>query len=186
MKFIIVFYIILTATVFAHEGPAYPILVDHKIIGLTSNNLELESRLSLWADPDTGMGTFSFYLEANNFSSFLRKKDQLDINILTYPANDITHILKGIASLDQKNSGAERLVYVAKIPFDLSTKWDFEISLSQNGRLLSNIKIPVDVTPPGPNRLEFIIAFLPFLLVGLVWIKVVIYKRKKSSAHFSN
>ena len=31
------------------------------------------------------------------------------------------------------------------------------------------IEVDVDVTPPGPNRVEFLIYLLPFIGVGFLW-----------------
>ncbi|MDD4975923.1 MAG: hypothetical protein PHY93_16320 [Bacteriovorax sp.] len=150
--------------VFAHEGPAYPISVDRPING---------AKLSIWADPDTGKGTFMLFLEGEKTSNFT-------INMVAFPVDDPIHILKTTAQLS--NEGEKRSTYSAALPFDRSIIWNIEFSLKQNGNTVSTFMLPLNVTPPGPNKLEFAVYFLPFLLLGFVWVRVVIAKRKRSAS----
>ncbi len=155
--------IFLSMSIWAHEGPAFPILVDRKIANF---------KLSIWADPDTGQGTFSLYLEGE-------KNPNLSIDLAASPVDDSGHTLKAAGQLvdeDQKRS-----TYKAILPFDRSLNWNVEFKLKENGTLISSFSLPLEVTPPGPNKLEFAVYLLPFLLVGFIWIRVVI--AKKSQQH---
>ena len=153
--------LIISFCTFGHEGPAYPILVDKKIA---------TNKLSIWADPDTDKGSFSFFVEG-------AKNETYTIGLRSWPVNDKNHILVTSAYLESE--GSERSTYSAILPFDQSIMWNVEFTVLQNGNKVTSFNLPLDVTPPGPSKLEFAIYFLPFLLVGFVWIKVMIAKRKK-------
>lgn len=146
----------------AHEGPAFPILVD-KQIGST--------KVSIWTDPDTDKGTFDVFIEGEPSKNY-------QITLKASPANDPAHILTTKA-LDLKKSDS-RLDFRAVLPFDRELVWNVEFILKQNDGAENTITLPVEVTPPGPSRLEFALYFLPFLLVGFLWIKVMQAKRKIS------
>jgi hypothetical protein len=150
-------------SVFAHEGPAYPILVDRPING---------TKLSIWADPDTGKGSFTLFLEGENTSNFT-------IELTASPVDDPHHILKALGQL-LPDGESNRSTYSTTLPFERSIMWNVEFVLKQNGHSDTSFTLPVDVTPPGPNKLEFAVYFLPFLLLGFVWVKVVIAKKKRS------
>jgi hypothetical protein len=136
-------------SVFAHEGPAYPILVDRPI-----------------------KGSFTLFLEGENTSNFT-------IELTASPVDDPHHILKALGQL-LPDGESNRSTYSTTLPFERSIMWNVEFVLKQNGHSDTSFTLPVDVTPPGPNKLEFAVYFLPFLLLGFVWVKVVIAKKKRS------
>ena len=164
-KMFILFSLLVISEVFAHEGPPYPILVDQKF---------LTYKLSVWADPDTENGTFLFYPEGENL-----KSDNYIYEVKATPQMGSKEILKGtsLQSVDEKG----KFTYTATIPFSSEGMWNVEIKVKnkQNGDILLNQTIAVSVTPPGPNPMETLIYMIPFVLLGLIWIKVVIHKRKK-------
>lgn len=158
MKFLI-FFLFLSST-FAHEGPPYPILVN-KDIG--------KDTLSIWADPDVGEGTFQFFLEAGN--DFEISTISIDVQAV---APDGTY--------DQKIYKAEHVTndtLLLKIPFSVEGEWTLHI-LPNNGEWPNEeVILKVDVTPPGPSKLEFAVYLIPFILVGLIWIKIIWHKYLK-------
>ncbi|MFA6235863.1 MAG: hypothetical protein WC635_00940 [Bacteriovorax sp.] len=146
----------------AHDGPAYPILVD-KTFGT--------NKLSVWADPDVGLGSFWLYLEGENGQDFT-------LLIKASPVDQPAHLLTSFAKISKNEPG--KSVFIATLPFDREIMWNVEISLKQNNLEVASFKLPLEVTPPGPNKLEVAVYFIPFLLLGFLWIKVVVAKRKKS------
>ncbi len=165
--FLFLISLLVISEVFAHEGPPYPILVDQKF---------LTYKLSVWADPDTEKGTFLFYPEGEN----LNPNDYLyEIKATPKEANP-TEILSGISLRSVDGSG--KFTFTATIPFTREMTWNVQILVKnkQNGDIVLDQVVPVEVTPPGPNRVETLIYLIPFLLVGGIWIKVVIHKRKKT------
>lgn len=151
----------------AHEGPPFPILVDQKF---------LDHKLSVWADPDTGNGLFLFYPEGEK----LNPNDYLYEVITSTKNGEQKELLAGISmrSVDEKG----KFTFTVSVPFTREAIWNIQILVKnkQNGDIVLDQTIPVEVTPPGPNRLESLIYLIPFLLLGGIWIKVVIHKRKKT------
>jgi hypothetical protein len=153
-------YFFLSHQIFAHEGPAYPILVDKKIS---------TGKVSIWADPDTGKGTFDIFIEGK--TPLIKS-----VHLRSVPENDNAHVMETDAQLI--STEGERQNFRAVLPFDRELVWKVEFVLKQNDGTENSTNLPVEVTPPGPNRLEFALYFLPFLLLGLIWIKVMFAKRK--------
>lgn len=165
--FLILSFSFFASTLFAHEGPPFPILVDHKFG---------EYKLSVWADPDTENGTFTFYPEGENL-----KKDDLYFEIKAHPQGRPEPILKSTALIPTEDKG--RYSYTATLPFPTNETWDIIVVVKnkQNGDTLTSTTVPVEVTPPGPNKTEFVVYTLPFLLVAFIWVKVMIHKRRKKT-----
>lgn len=167
-KIILLLTCFLSTTVLAHEGPPFPIVVDH-IFG--------ELKVSVWADPDTENGTFTFYPEGPNL-----KKDDLYFEIKANPKDQTGPILKSTALQAIEDKG--RYSYTATLPFPTNGVWDVIIVVKnkQNGSVLTSTSVPVEVTPPGPNKSEFVLYMLPFLVVAAIWVRIVLYKRRKKKA----
>lgn len=165
MKYIFtILCILFSHRIIAHEGPAYPLLVDQ---------LLKDSKVSIWADPDTGNGTFTFYLEGADSADF-------SIEIVAWPKGTASPHLNTEAHKAEAQVG--KTTYSAQVPFNESMMWNVEFVFKQKGIIVNKIALEVEVTPPGPNKWEFALYFLPFLLVGFLWVKVVLAKRKISAA----
>ncbi|MBC7711689.1 MAG: hypothetical protein H7177_00015 [Rhizobacter sp.] len=166
-KYFFLFSMLVISEVFAHEGPPFPILVDQKF---------LTNKISVWTDPDTEKGTFLFYPEGENL-----KGDDFIYQIKATPTTGPKEILSALAMKGEQQNG--RFTYTATIPFPRAMVWNVEILVKnkQNGDVLLDQTLPVEVTPPGPNRTEILVYLIPFLIIGGIWIKVVIHKRKKTT-----
>lgn len=151
----------------AHEGPPFPIVVDHAFG---------DFKISVWADPDTGSGTFLFYPEGS-----VPSQESLLFELKATPKDQKEPILKSTALTAQMENGKKS--YTATLPFPTEGVWDVTIQVKnkQNGDILTSTTVPVEVTPPGPSQTEFAIYLVPFLLIGAIWIRVILYKRKKTS-----
>lgn len=139
--------------VFAHEGPPYPIAT-----GVKSEF----GPLSIWTDPDVGEGTFTFVF------------DQLDKmpseNEITLNARSAT---QEILSIKVTPSGSHQ--FASKVPFSHEGVWNVEFKIGQGAPLI----LPVEVTPPGPAKWQIWIFLFPFVLVGLLWGKVLWVRRNR-------
>lgn len=166
-KIILLTAFLLSSFSFAHEGPPFPILVDHAFGN---------SKISVWADPDTGSGTFLFYPEGTEHS-----QESLIYEVKATPKDQTEPILKSAALNAQTENG--KTSYTATLPFPTEGWWDVTIHVKnkQNGDILTSAMIPVEVTPPGPSKTEFAVYLVPFVLIGAIWIRVILYKRKKTS-----
>lgn len=158
-----IFSLLFTSGVLAHEGPAYPILVDRLVGSL---------KVSVWADPDTGSGTFDIYVEGN---PALSHTGALSVTVSAKAADHQGPQLTGEAELIKSEPG--RLSYRTVLAFDRDVMWNVEFLFKQNNRTEQSISLPVEVTPPGPNRWEFALFFLPFLIVGFIWVRVLLARR---------
>ncbi|MBC7430152.1 MAG: hypothetical protein H7336_16180 [Bacteriovorax sp.] len=159
--------LLVISEVLAHEGPPYPILVDKKF----SNY-----KISVWTDPDTDKGTFLFYPEGENL-----KSDDFIYQIKATPQSGAPEILSALAMKGEQQNGY--FTYTATIPFPKAMLWNVRILIKnkQNNEVLLDQTLSVEVTTPGPNRTETLVYLMPFLLVGAIWIKVVMKKRKKTA-----
>lgn len=157
------FYFFIFNCLLAHEGPPYPIVVDHAFN---------QSKLSIWADPDTGEGTFSFYIEGGN------SMEQISIELEASPADNLEKKLYAIAQYNPDNKNY--ISYIAKVPFDREALWNITFKLKRGEEILTTKMIPVEVTPPGPTRWEFAIFLIPFVIIGFIWVRVLLFKRKKT------
>lgn len=164
-KYFLLFIFFYSWATLAHEGPPFPILVDHPFG---------QSKLSVWADPDTGEGTFLIYPED------VPAHVELLFEIKATPKDKNEPRLKSTALMAQ--SGNEKHSYTAILPFPTEGFWNITVQVKnkQNGNILTSVIIPVEVTPPGPSKTEFAVYLVPFLLVGAIWIRVILYKRKKT------
>ncbi|MFL6332250.1 MAG: hypothetical protein ACJ754_02800 [Pyrinomonadaceae bacterium] len=154
-----------SARVFAHEGPPYPIIVD-KSLG--------PCVLSVWSDPDVGTGTFFFILEPAPGGQL---PDDIHIEIGVRPTSGrLPEAVYAAARADQGG----RVQFKALVPFDAEERWRVRVSLrsAQGG---GEATTDVEVTPPGYGRWDLLIYLLPFAAVGALWLRAIIKGRGRPS-----
>ncbi len=156
---LIVFFLFFSSFSLAHEGPAFPVLVDKALKSFT---------VSVWADPDTGNGTYTLYFKPVN--------DVIEsIAVESYPLRDKSHKITGVAEKLAESAG--QLPFRAVVVFDTEETWESEFTVKQKDGTSEKVLVQVDVTPPGPSKWEFALYFLPFLLIGFVWGKAYLLKK---------
>lgn len=147
----------------AHDGPPYPILVD-QVTG--------PFRMSAWADPDVGVGTFFIYLESAGAS---RLPDDCRVTIFVQPANRLIPEVGYRAEPQKVHKGPSR--FFAKVPFDTRENWRVRFQLASaagNG----SAETEVAVTPPGQGPiLDFVLYLFPFAAVGFLFVKAALKRR---------
>ena len=145
----------------AHNGPPFPIM-QKRPTG--------PCFLSIWADPNVGQGTFYVLLDPLPGGQLPRDMEvEVGVRPLTgrlpevrYPAPP--KLLWG------------RTQYIAVANFDREEKWRIRVLLhSSAGK--GEAATEVMVTPKGPQRLEFLLLFCPFLAVGYLWVKAFFRSR---------
>ncbi|HVE87668.1 MAG TPA: hypothetical protein VND93_32645 [Myxococcales bacterium] len=140
----------------AHDGPPYPILVDRQT---------RHGRMSVWADPDLGTGTFWIYLEPAANAPLV---------------NGVTVTVQRPGR--QAQSCAGRLVHQAKD----EQRFQCEVQFDELGTWRAHIQLPgeeveqdVEVTPPGQGPvLDFILYLFPFVAVGALFILAMVRRRR--------
>jgi hypothetical protein len=159
--------LVVTLPAQAHLGPPYPIMQDRKAGPLT---------ISVWANPDTGMGSFFVVIEPPNGGTV---PTDLKVQVAVQPVS---------GRLPEKTYDAwreklrDRVEFKTDVPFDKEEEWRVRILLtsSQGG---GEADTNVQVTPPGLGRWDLLLFALPFLGVGVLWFKAMstkMGKRKRS------
>lgn len=153
-----------SAPVFAHEGPPYPIIVDQSVGPCV---------LSVWSDPDVGTGTFFFILEPAPGG---RVPEDVRVEIGVRPASG--RLPEAVYAAEREDQGG-RVQFKALVPFDAQELWRVRVRLqsSQGG---GEATTDVEVTPPGYGRWDLLIYLLPFAAVGFLWLRAIIKGRGRN------
>jgi len=150
----------------AHEGPPYPILVD-KTIG--------PCLVSVWADPDVGVGTFFIILDPLSDGTI---PEDVAVEIGVRP---VSGRLAEIRYKAERENLRGRTQFKAEIPFDAEERWSARILLkSSHGG--GEATVEVEVTPPGYGRWDLLLYLFPFLAVGFLWLKSFLRGRNRKKA----
>jgi hypothetical protein len=150
----------------AHEGPPYPILVD-KMIG--------PCFVSVWADPDVGVGTFFIILDPPSGGTL---PEDVAVEIGVQP---VSGRLAETRYKAERESLRDRTQFKAEIPFDAQERWLTRVLL-KSSRGHGEATVEVEVTPPGYGRWDLLLYLFPFLAVGFLWLKAFLRGRGRNKA----
>jgi hypothetical protein len=148
----------------AHEGPPYPILVD-KMTG--------PCLISVWADPDVGVGTFYIILDPPQGGTL---PEDVTVEIGVQP---VSGRLAETRYKAVREALSGRTQFKAEVPFDAQERWLTRILLSSS-RGGGEAAVEVDVTPPGYGRWDLVLYFFPFLLIGFLWFNAFLRRRRRN------
>jgi hypothetical protein len=148
----------------AHDGPPYPILVD-KSLG--------PSVASVWADPDVGTGTFFIILEPVRGGAL---PEEIRVEIAVRPADG--HAAEAVHPAARDEGARGRVQYKAEVPFGAEGLWHVRVIL-QSPQGGGEIATDVEVTPPGLGRWDLLAYLLPFVAVGVLWLRAVVGRRRR-------
>ena len=154
-----------SAPVFAHEGPPYPIIVDQTLGPCV---------LSVWSDPDVGTGTFFFILEPPPGG---RLPDDIRIDIGVRPTSG--RLPEAVYAAEREDQGG-RVQFKALVPFDAEERWRVRVHV-QSAQGGGEAETDVEVTPPGYGRWDLLIYLLPFAAVGFLWLRAIVKGRRRNS-----
>ena len=153
--------LVISTRAVAHEGPPYPVLVD-KTLG--------PCVVSVWADPDVGTGTFFIVLEPTPGGKL---PEDIRVEVGVRPVSGrLPEAFYAAAREDLRGS----VQYKALVPFDAQELWRVRVRLqsSQGG---GEVATDVEATPPGYGRWDLLLYLLPFVAVGLLWLRAIIKGR---------
>lgn len=142
----------------AHEGPPFAIAVD-RMAG--------PYKVSIWADPDVGTGTFWVTLEES-------APADLAVDLYVQPADGRIPEARYSGKRENRPGAVQ---YLVQTQFDTEELWTTRFVLraaSGTGEL----RTQVSVTPPGFGRWDLLLYAAPFLAVGFLWIKAMLRKRR--------
>jgi hypothetical protein len=155
-----------TSIVHAHEGPPFPILVDQKAGPYVA---------SVWTDPDVGKGTFFVVLEPVEGQS-LPVKTRVRIGLQPVSKRLAEAVYE--AKPQKVQNGAR---YFAEAPLDKAEMWRVRVLLeSPEGG--GEMTAQVEATPDGTlGPWASLIYLLPFVGIGLLWLKAAMRRRAPAS-----
>jgi|SRR5262245_1153433 len=159
----LVFSVVLfTTPVSAHEGPPFPIVQD-KPVG--------PAVISIWTDPDVGNATF--FVLVNPPAGGVLPND-LKVRLGVQPKSG--RLAEANYEMQRENLSGQ--VQYKAVPYlDQQELWRVRVTLvsaAGGGELISE----VEATPPGYGRWDLLIYLLPFLAVGLLWMRAVLRRRR--------
>ncbi|HEV7510010.1 MAG TPA: hypothetical protein VGS07_34375 [Thermoanaerobaculia bacterium] len=152
----------------AHQGPPFPILVDRPVGPYL---------VSVWTDPDIGTGTFYVILDA---PAGKRLVNPTRVRIGVRPVSGRLPEVLYDAEAQSVRHGAR---YYTTAQFDRGEMWHVRCLLDgpQGG---GELKADVEATPDGTlGPLGSLIYLVPFLGVGGLWLKAVLFRRKTAAWH---
>jgi hypothetical protein len=156
------------AAVHAHSGPPYPIV---------SNRISGAYEISLWTDPDTtddGSAAGKFWVTMNP----ARKGAVLDpdtrVNVFIWPTDRRGPVRTGSAD-PVGHEPSNRFVALV-----MDHEGPYAVRVMIEGPLgLADVEATVDATYDlRPRPIMLALALMPFLLVGFLWVKLLLRRRK--------
>ncbi len=146
----------------AHEGPPFEII----------NDSSPPYNISVWSDPDIGIGTFFVVLEPLGGGDFV-EPDSVVIHVAPVSAR---HLEAGFHAGPQKVRYGAR--YYAEVPFDSGGYWNVRVQVAGANRI-HEMQTEVEATPDGSiGPIGLLIYLVPFLLVGFLWLKAFLRRRE--------
>ena len=145
-----------------HEGPPFPIIVDHRIGHML---------VSVWTDPDIGTGTFFVVIEPADGASL---PDGITVDVGVAPVSGRLEEVLYRAEPQSVRYGAR---HYTEVQFDQGEMWRVRVLVSSEAAS-GVITTEVEATPDGTiGPLGLIVYLLPFLAVGFLWLKAARRKR---------
>lgn len=150
-----------TGRVEAHEGPPFPLIVDQRV----------GPRLvSLWGDPDIGTATFFVVMEPVDGDEL---PPSTSVRIGVRPVSGRLDEMVYDAEPQRVRYGAR---HMAEAELDRGEMWRVRVVVDgpEGGELTTE----VEATPDGTiGPIGLVVYVLPFLAVGLLWLKSVLHRR---------
>jgi hypothetical protein len=145
----------------AHQGPPFPIVIDHKAGPYT---------ISVWTDPDIGIGRF-FVLFGPSAGGARPTVDKVTVCVrpqigrlpeACYPAT--------------RQEERSREQYYAEVEFDRQEVWDVRVTVDgPDGS--AEVIAEVEATPPGFGAWDLLLYGFPFILFGGLWAYAALRRR---------
>jgi hypothetical protein len=147
----------------AHEGPPYPIFVDKQAGPYL---------VSVWADPDVGVGTFFIVAEPSRGGML---PNEIKVEVCVRP---VAGRLAEACYKAERDGVRDRVQYKIGVPFDRQEFWRVRVILQSplgDGEAAAD----VEATPPGLGRWDVLLYVFPFVTVGVLWLRAVFKGRSR-------
>ncbi|HEX3553634.1 MAG TPA: hypothetical protein VIA62_10445 [Thermoanaerobaculia bacterium] len=148
----------------AHYGPPFPILVDRPAGPYV---------VSVWADPNIGTGTFFVLLDAPK-GKRLPARTRVRVGV-----RPVSGRLPEVLYETEAQPVRHGIRYFTSVQFDQGGMWHIRclVDGSEGG---GELTADVEATPAGVlGPIGSLIYLVPFLGVGGLWLKAVLYRRKE-------
>ena len=145
------------AEAMAHVGAPYPVLLE-EVVG--------PYIVSVLADPDVGTGTF--YVMVTMAGNEPTPSGTV-VMVWTMPEDGHVAETGSSAEREQTRYG-ER--FVARAPFDAKGPWQVRLTI-EGPAGTGEVSFPVLVTPSGTGWLATLVCLVPFVALGLLWLRGV-------------
>ncbi|HYG65653.1 MAG TPA: hypothetical protein VEL74_23925 [Thermoanaerobaculia bacterium] len=160
--------IVPTAPAVAHEGPPFPIVVDHRAGPYM---------VSIWTDPDIGTGVVYVILEPPKGMESL-PPGEARVRVGVQPVTKRLPEVFYDAEAQPVRHGAR---YFTEAKFDRGEMWRIRAVVEgpQGG---GEAGAEVEATPDGtlgPGSL--VLYLMPFLAIGFIWLKAILRRREAAA-----
>ena len=147
----------------AHDGPPYPVFVDQ---------VRGPFRISVWGDPDVGIGTFFIYLEPTGTTPL---PNDCAVEMFVQPVD--RHIPEAGYRATPREHRKGPLRFDAHVRFETEDSWRVRIRVSSAAGT-NEVATVVAATPPGQGPvLDFILYLFPFVAIGFLFVKAALKRR---------
>lgn len=137
----------------AHEGPPFAIVMDRRAGPYA---------ISVWTDPDVGVGKFFVILEAAPGTS-LPGENAVEVCVRPSSGRLAEACFPGT-----RQDLRDRVQYYAEVEFDRQEMWQVRVRV-KGPTGAGEVTAEVEATPPGYGRWDLLIYGFPFILFGLLW-----------------
>ena len=149
----------------AHDGPPFPLLLDE---------MAGPYKISIWADPDVGTGTFFVFVEAPDGGS----TEEVTVTIHVRPRSGR---LPEASYQTERQEVGRRVQYFGEVAFDAQEHWQVRFAVKGPAGK-GEVAGEVEATPPGLGRWDFAVYLFPFVLLAGLWAYGVVRYRHRRSA----
>jgi len=146
----------------AHTGPPFPILMDEKTGPY---------KVSVWAHPDVGVGTFYVFVEVIDGGS----TQDVKVSVGVRPTSG--RLPEAVYPAERQVAGRREPFFV-EVEFDAEEPWQVRVQL-EGPRGKGELSTEVEVTPPGLGRGDFFLYLFPFVLLAGLWAYGVVRHRNR-------
>jgi hypothetical protein len=166
---LLILLLLLPASLHAHAGPPFPIVVDRPVGPWT---------VSVWTDPDIGTGVVFVILEG---PSTLSTPSGVRVS-----AQPVDGSLPEAFYEAERQGGPQDVRYFTEVKLDHGGMWRLRATLDgPQGGGIGGVEAEVEATPDGVlGPWEIGLYLLPFLAVGFLWVKAVLRRREKDIKDF--
>lgn len=162
------FAITIGGSVFAHDGPPFPVIMDEPIPGYM---------VSVWADPDIGTGTF--YVMTDPVESSSSPAEAPEVEVWVQPKNGRLPKSNYIA---RRQDLRNRIQFIAEPAFDQQEMFVVGIVVANADGKRTELLTEVEATPPGLGPWDLAIYLFPFVMFGGLWV-IAFFKRRRPANH---